>query len=339
MNREQINKLISSGGFPEVTEQRKLIETHISWVLSCDRFVYKIKKPIKYSFLDFSTLERRKFFCEKEWQLNRRFAEDIYLEVLPVNVKNGHYFIGGHTGALIDYTLKMRKLDTEKRMDLLLLRDQVGKEHIEALAEWIAEFHKKATLIHEKNVLDLKEKFNDLSTEEDFVSTNLGLAYGKQIKRAIEASDTFLGNNEKLLMSRLRQGFFRDCHGDLHARNIFLLPEPQPFDCLEFNDDYRQIDVLNEVAFLCMDLDAYGKKELSDRCIRHYSLQFPVMRTAAEHRLFVYFKAYRANVRAKVSSLRAKSATKEGEKKILLATIKKYLKLVQGYMNTLDARV
>lgn len=334
MIKEEIDKLLSHGEFPEATRQHKLVETHISWVILCDEFVYKIKKPIKYSFLDFSTLELRKHFCERELDLNQRFSENIYLEVLPVYGLQGHFIIGGNQGTLVDYALKMRKLDPEKQMDILVTEGRVNEKDIEDLAKSIADFHKGTTIIHKKNVLDVREKFNDLGLEREFLSEQLGSEYGKRIDRAIKASDTFLEEAGPLLLVRSRSGFFRDCHGDLHTRNIFLLPEPQPFDCIEFNDDYREIDVLNEVAFLCMDLDALGRKDLSDLFIDSYNTFFPAMRTEAERKLFVYYKGYRANVRAKVNSLRAGSASGRPERSKALIEVRKYLDLMENYMQT-----
>lgn len=336
MTQQEIDKLVFKGTFPEQTRACTLIETHISWVILCDLFVYKIKKPIQYSFLDFSTLELRKHFCERELELNQRFSKDIYLEVLPVYEVQGYFIIGGAKGKLIDYTLKMHKLDTEKQMDVLISNNKVSETDIKRLAERIGDFHKTATIINKKNIVGVKEKFDDLGLEKQFLCKNLGVEYGKRIDHAIATSNTFLQGSEKLLSERLQQGFFRDCHGDLHTRNIFLLPGPQLFDCLEFNDDYRHIDVLNEVAFLCMDLDALGKKDLSDVCISHYNLRFPTMRTQEEYRLFVYYKSYRANVRAKVNSLRAKNASSQVDRKKALSEVKKYVELMEGYLNLLN---
>lgn len=336
MTKNQIDILLSEGNFPESTGQRKLVETHISWVILCDRFVYKIKKPIQYSFLDFSTLELRKYYCHKEIELNQRFAKNIYLKVLPVLKIQGSLAIGGTKGTVLDYAVKMRKMDAGKQMDVLLTNDKVTSSDIRNLAERIAQFHGDAKIIHKKNVLDIKQRFNDLAAEKQFLSACFGTDVTRVIDDATGTSDTFLDKNKKLLENRLSSGFFRDCHGDLHSRNIFLLPAPQLFDCLEFNDDYRHIDVLNEIAFLCMDLDAFGKRELSNRCIEHYNLKFPAMGTQEERNFFVYYKSYRANIRAKVNSLRAKSASSEEERKKALAEVKKYLALMNSYLELLD---
>ncbi|MGB5437477.1 MAG: hypothetical protein WBM98_16395 [Maribacter sp.] len=343
MNQNQIDKLISEGEFPSPTKERKLVETHISWVILCDQYVYKIKKPMHYSFLDFSTLELRKHFCERELELNRRFTDNVYLEVLPIYETNNQYQIGGEKarlpdgqGKIVDYALKMRKLDPKKQMDVLLAKNKVSASNIENLAERISDFHKKATIIYKKTVLDIKDMFNDLGEEKEFISQNLNADSGLLIAYAIEASDKFLDTHEKLLHERLNSGFFRDVHGDLHTRNIFLLPDPQLFDCIEFNDGYRQIDILNEVAFLCMDLDALGRTDLSELFIEQYNRLFPAMRNEAERKLFIYYKSYRANIRAKVNSLRARSASNKGDKKKALAEVKKYLSLMDGYIKSLD---
>ena len=147
-------------------------------------------------------------------------------------------------------------------------------------------------------------------------------------------SDSFIEKSKDLLAARLREGFYRDCHGDLHSRNIFLLPAPVPFDCIEFNDDFRQIDVLNEVAFLCMDLDAFDRKDLSDLFVDDYNHFFPAIRTSEERNLFIYYKSYRANVRAKVNSLRAKSAANKTDENRALADAEKYLQLMDHYLKS-----
>ena len=179
------------------------------------------------------------------------------------------------------------------------------------------------------------EKFNDLAVLKEFIYKHLGKNYGKIIDRAIETSDSFIKRNEELLNDRLEKGYFRDGHGDLHTRNIFLLPDPQLFDCIEFNDDYRQDDVLNDVAFLCMDLDALGMQHLSDHFIHHYNQLFPTMNSEADKQLFIYYKCYRANVRAKVNSLRAKTDLEQGTKTNAFAEVKKYLSLMDSYLNSL----
>lgn len=335
MTTEQIKRLLSEGVFPEKTSQQKLIETHISWVILCDEFVYKIKKPVQYSFLDFSTPELRRFYCEREIKLNKRLSDHVYLEVSTIREYQHKIIIGGNEGTIIDYAVKMNKLDREKQMDQLLLRHLVTKDDIKKLAEKIASFHKNTNIIYQKDLQDIREKFNDLKAEKKYLAETLGTSYGRMIDDAIEFSDQFLNKNKKLIAERLSNGLYRDCHGDLHSRNIFLLPEPVPFDCIEFNDDFRQVDVLNEVAFLCMDLDAFDRRDLSELFLTYYNQFFPAMKTAEERNLFIYYKSYRANIRAKVNSLRAGSAKTDHEKSKALAAAEKYLSLMNRYLKAL----
>lgn len=335
MTNEEIHKLIESTEFPEPIKQKQLIETHISWVILCDNFVYKIKKPMKYSFLDFSSLELRKYYCEREVTLNNRLTTDLYLEVVPICKKSNSIALGGSGDDAIDFAVKMKKLDGEKQMDKLLGENKVRPIDIENLAVKIADFHQTASIIDTKDVLAIRDEFNDLASERDYVSKHSGVEYAEMIDRAVTFSNNFVKTHSELFQTRLTDGFYRDCHGDLHSRNIFLLPEPVPFDCIEFNDDFRQIDLLNEIAFLCMDLDAAGKSDFATLFLKRYNSQFPVLGTQEEQDLFVYYKAYRANVRAKVNSLRARSAATSNEKSSGLAAAEKYLSLMNGYMDEL----
>jgi len=335
MTKEQIDKLISEGTFPEAAVKPTLVETHISWIILADHFAYKIKKPVHYSFLDFSSLEKRKYFCEREIELNKRLTENIYINVEPVRESAGHYSIGQQEGVIIDYAVCMQKQDRTLQMDVLLSNNKVSRDDIYNLAQKIAVFHKNASVLHEIDLMDIPNKFIDLESEKYFLEKELNNKSRTIISHAIDISNSFTDKNKRLVANRLREGFFRDCHGDLHTRNIFLLPKPQPFDCIEFNDEFRQIDVLNEVAFLCMDLDAFERRDLSDLFISFYNDFFPCMRTREERRLFIYYKSYRANVRAKVNSLRARSAANETVKAAFLKESYKYLSLMYDYINLL----
>jgi len=335
MTSQHIAELLLTGAFPEQTGRPDVVETHISWVLLCDRFAYKIKKPIRYSFLDFSTLEKRKYYCEREIELNNRLTNDVYLDVQPIVEISGRLYVGDQKGELIDYAVRMRKLDRERQMDILLVNNKVTQSDMRSLGEKIAGFHKNTAIIHKKDVLQIRDEFNDLRNERRF----LGQEAGAIIDRAIDLSDSFIEKHQDYFGSRLKGGFYRDCHGDLHSKNIFLLADPQPFDCIEFNDEFRRIDVLNEVAFLCMDLDAFGRPELADLFLRYYNHFFPALKSRADRTLFLYYKTYRANIRAKVNSLRARSADNDMARKSALAEVDKYLGMMNGYLEVLDAGI
>jgi len=336
MTKEEIGKLVAKGSFPQSCLDPEIVETHISWVILCDEYVFKIKKPILYSFLDFSTLEKRRFFCGQEVELNRRLAPEVYVDVLPIFERNALFSIGGTEGQVVDYAVWMRRMDGQRQMSVLLKEDKVSKKDIQRLAEEVALFHQDATVIHEKDVFDVQQKFNDLDDERSFVKERLGDAAYRAITKAIKVSDAFIDGHHHLLRSRLQAGCYRDCHGDLHSRNIFLLDRPVIFDCIEFNDDYRYVDVLNDVAFLCMDLDAYQRHDLSDYFMQVYTTIFPCMKVAEEKKLFIYYKAYRANVRAKVNCLRAKAGSDPTLTKSSLAEAMRYLQLMKGYIDLLS---
>lgn len=230
----------------------------------------------------------------------------------------------------------MHKVDRNRQMDILLLNDKVTKTDIRDLARKVATFHRKTAIIYQKDLMDIADKFVALGEEIPWLQQQLGTGSGNIIQHAIEQSNYFMQKHKALLAARLQAGYFRDCHGDLHSRNIFLLPAPQPFDCIEFNDDYRQIDVLNEVAFLCMDLDAFERRDLSDGFLNYYNHFFRAVKTDEEYRLFIYYKSYRANVRAKVNSLRAYSAVDVVVRNTALGEVDKYLALMDHYLKQLS---
>jgi aminoglycoside phosphotransferase family enzyme/predicted kinase len=334
MDRENIIQLITQKNFPVETNTADLIETHISWVIVCDYFVYKIKKNVKYSFLDYSTLEKRRFFCEKEIELNNRLTTGIYLCVTSVRKALFKYYIDGSAGEVIDYAVTMRKLPEERRMDKLLAQNNVSDSDIKNLAVKISAFHKTANVIHWKNNSSLKKLFDDLLTQKNYLQKYDDCAV--LIDDAFKKSDKFFELNVRLLENRVSGNFIRDCHGDLHSRNIFLLPEPVPFDCVEFSDELRQIDVLDEIAFFCMDLDAFERFDLSALFFDEYNRLFPVSNTDEDHELFIFYKAYRANIRAKVNSLRAQNASNESERRQALENVHKYLLLMNNYLKSID---
>jgi aminoglycoside phosphotransferase family enzyme len=335
MTKDQINKLILQADLFGQLSPSTLIETHISWVVFSEHFAFKIKRPIAYSFLDFSTVEKRKYYCEREIELNKRLSGDMYLDVQEVREVEGEFCIGGNRGEIVDYAVRMRRIDSSKQMDILLSKNEVTLNNIRLLADKLAGFHKNAPILYQIDYLDVQKKFQDIAGERPFLEQESGKGIGDIIGHSLEVSNTFIQRHSHNLASRLKSGFFRDCHGDLHSKNIFLLPQPTPFDCIEFNDELRQIDVLNEIAFLCMDLDSFGRQDLSALFISCYNELFPVILSNEDNMLFIYYKSYRSNIRSKVNSLRAKTAKDETQKKNALSESVKYLELMNGYINLL----
>src|SRR5690606_16003365 len=212
----------------------------------------------KLSFLDFSTLEQRKYYCERELALNQRFSR-IYLDVLPVFKGRSGWLIGEGEGEIVDYAVRMERMLSSKRMDIMLHQNKVKRDDIHALAKEIASFHKKSEVIYKPfEIKKAQSLFNDIEEIQFFVQSEIGEYCAEIISRSVDWSDHFLKTNADYIQDRFDRGCQRDVHGDLHAGNIFLYTQPVLFDCIEFNDEFRQIDLLYEIAFLCMELEAEG---------------------------------------------------------------------------------
>jgi len=256
------------------------VETHISWVLIGEKYVYKIKRPVKFSFLDFSTLGKRRFFCNEEVRLNRRLTKDIYLGVSCI-YQDQDASDGGRVRLTIkdakepgaepcEYAVKMKKLDQEKMMNRMLVSGRVRPDDVLELAGIIADFHSKA----EKAKDDygspeiVWRQIADLGSFQDAIEQACGM--GKQVDEVLASSKRFIDKNEQLLRKRAEQGMVKDCHGDLHSGNIFLDGGVVITDCIEFNRDFRCIDVASDIAFMAMDLDAHGREDLSALFVGSY---------------------------------------------------------------------
>jgi uncharacterized protein len=332
MDKKQVENIMENCSFPGKCENPELVETHISWIIMAEDFVYKIKRPVKFSFLDFSTLEKRKYFCEEELKLNRRMEPEMYLDVLPVTA-DLKIAEDGQDANIVDYALKMKRMDNSKEMDKLLAENKVTKEYIEKLAEKIARFHKNTRVIKNAfRTLEFHEEFADIATQYDFISKKIGDDAKQKVSMCIENSFNYLNKIRSFSNERVISGFQRDCHGDLNATNIFLYDEPVIFDCIEFSSELRQIDVLNDIAFLCVDLDFYGRDDLSELFYEKYREFFGMEENDEELELFRYFKSYRANVRAKVTMINIQKQN-DSEDTRKLNDVKKYIDLMAGYMD------
>jgi len=302
MTAEDIHRIVSESLFPGVKTGVSLVETHISWVILTDEFAFKIKKPVRFDFLDFSTLERRRFFCEEELRLNRRLAPQMYLRVLPVGADG----IGGTQLPTTDYAVQMHRMDNSREMDKLLGTNEIGATDMQQLATLLSQFHLQnqlETTLPYRPAEDAHD-FADLFTLEADLAA-LKVPDAGLLRTWAETIPAFLYKHRTRSEDRIHRGFWVEGHGDLHSHNIFLPQNAPPvvFDCLEFNEHFRRMDVLNELAFLCMDLEFYGRKDLADTFIQNYTQRWACFQGPEDSELFTYFKAYRANVRLKVALL------------------------------------
>lgn len=333
MQREQLLKMKQKCLFPDSCNDSAFTETHISWVVITDHYAFKVKRPVELSFLDFSTLEKRKFYCEQEVKLNKRLAPDMYIGVIPLT----HSLILDNSAGndeIIDYAVKMKRMDNNLEMHKMLEEDKVTREQLEKLAIKIAQFHNNTPVVKNAfNTSAMIEDYANLRKLVDDDADNLLVPddYKKIVMGCVEKSKNFLNDSRSLLNERIINGFQRDCHGDLNATNIFLYDDPVIFDCIEFNEEFRYIDVLNEIAFLCVDLDFYGKKDLSSFFLKSYMKEFGIEEDKIPHALFGFYKSYRANVRAKVTILSLKEDLEDEKKR---EDVKNYIQLMQEYCNS-----
>lgn len=299
--------LLKKEAYSEDIRYIKLLQTHISWVFLTGKYAYKVKKPVNFGFLDYSTLEKRRFFCFKEVELNRRLSPDIYIGVVPIKDNNGNITIGGK-GKIIDYAVKMIEMPQEKMMDELLEKNKVSKEIIEKIAYIISNFHQKA----ERNT-DI-DKFGEIrtiknNTDENFMQTKDyidNLITRHQYDALFKYTDDFYKENKDLFAKRIKQGRICDCHGDLYSKNICVMDNIYIYDCIEFNDRFRYSDTASDVAFLAMDLDFHNEKELSQYFISSYA---GFSHDCNLSSIVPFYKIYRAYVRGKVHAFQSNDET------------------------------
>ncbi len=280
----------------------RLIETHISWLLLTGTYAYKIKKPVDFGFLDFSTLEKRHFFCLEELRLNRRFAAELYLDVLAITGSPRQPRMDG-TGEVVEYAIKMRQFDDGRLFTRLIAANRLESQHIDRLAETVAAFHAAIARSTAEDPHGLPENIR-AAVAENFAQIGPLLEQSSDsndLKALQSWSVKACQNLEARLRQRKRDGFVRECHGDLHLGNIVLIEDrPTLFDCIEFNEDLRWIDVISELAFTAMDLSVRRHPELAFRLLNRY---LEITGDYAGLALFDFYRSYRAMVRAKIAML------------------------------------
>lgn len=280
----------------------ELVETHISWVLLTGPYAYKIKKPLNLGFLDFSTLEKRRFFCEEELRLNRRLAPSLYLEVIPITGSPAMPVLGG-TGKPIEYAVKMIQFSEAARLDRMLARGELHPEHVDLLAQELAEFHGRIAIAGaDKPFGDPEHVHVPVIQNFTQISTRIEAQDQTQLQRLEIWSESRFADLCKSFENRKRDGFIRECHGDAHLANMVWHEQSVLlFDCLEFNDNLRWIDVMSEAAFLVMDLDDRGHPDFARRVLNAYLEHTGDYAGLA---VFRFYQVYRALVRAKVACIR-----------------------------------
>ncbi len=304
-----VESLMNKAAFDHAVHSVELIETHISWVILAGDYVYKIKKPLKLDFLDFGDLESRKFYCEEEVRLNRPWAPGIYLDVVPVTFENSQAKFSGK-GAPVEYAVRMRRFDQEALLDRELERGTLTVDDMRELGAHVAERHLGA------KVIDASQRDRVIGLTKQFMLDNFtalqGVVDEDELNEVRDWTEREIGKLAAQLLTRFDDGFVRDCHGDLHLRNLVRLPNGiSAFDCIEFDQDLRHIDVFCDIAFLMIDLVARRRHDLAAHFLNRY-----LERTGdyGGMSLFSLYFVYRCLVRAKVAAIRCAERTQEKDK-------------------------
>lgn len=287
------------------TKDVRLIETHLSWVFLTGSFVYKLKKPVHFDFVDFSTLALRKYFCEEEVRCNKAFAPDLYVGVVPVVQRaDGRLCVEPQEihadDVVFEYAVKMHEFDDDMQADHLLERDLLGMDEMRDFGARLARQH--AGLPELSAVYDpgaaIRDNFKTLAKSSGVVVAGLG----EELAALEQLTLAELSSNTPLLLQRHKQGFVRECHGDLHLSNIARLDGGlTAFDCLEFDESLRHIDVWCDAGFLFMDCCIRDRVDLAYAFVDGY---LDVTGDYAGAHLLRMFANYRSVVRAKIAALR-----------------------------------
>ncbi len=296
-------------------------QTHISHVFLTDNFVYKIKKPVDFGFLDYSTLEKRKFYCEEEVRLNKRLSPDIYNGVVAITNKGI-----AKEGEAIEYAVKMKRLPEKNIMKELLKEYKVSYKSIKEMASLLVKFHKEAEKNQEIKSYATAEAMKK-NTDENFQQTKDMDIFDKKKYDFIKKSTNDFYNKKEIFQNRIKENKIAECHGDLHSGNIFITDEVKIFDCIEFNKSFRYSDVANDVAFLAMDLEKQKQVPLSKYLINKY---VDISEDYTLYTVLDFYKCYRAFVRAKVSAFMLSDAQGK-EKEILENDCREYLDIAYNY--------
>lgn len=295
-----IRALLDADAYPHPVQGVLLIETHISCVLLAGDYAYKIKKPLSLGFLDFRTLDSRRFFCEEEIRLNRPWAPEIYLGVEKITLRQGRAHVGGN-GDAVEFAVKMKRFDQALRLDRQLESGQLRAEDMRELGASIAARHEAADIVagsQRQHVLELTES----QIQDNFTALRSRIDDGL-LSPLYEWTQQALHRLRPVIGQRFDQGYYRDCHGDLHLANLVRLPSGiTTFDCIEFSADLRYIDVACDIAFLVMDLESKRRADLAAHFINRY---YERTDDYGSMRLFDLYFVYRCLVRAKVDAIRA----------------------------------
>ncbi len=328
-----IDDFQNPAALPDKSDSVSVVQTHISIVFVADEFVYKVKKPVNFGFLDFSTLEKRRYYCHQEVKLNRRLSTDIYIDVLAITFDGKKYTMRGDGREAVEYAVKMKRIPDKDLMKSVFERGELTLDHLKEVAEILARFHSNAHRSTEIDQFGKPEKFR-VNTDENFdqVKKYIGVSIKENEFKALKTwTDDFYRSNREIFLKRIGQGRVRDCHGDLHMEHICFTENLSIIDCIEFNDRFRFSDTVADIAFLLMDLEYHGGEKFSKVLWDEYK---KLTGETGVDSLLTFYKVYRAFVRGKVNSFQMDDEAISSEKKEeAVQTAKKYFQLAYTYIS------
>ena len=326
-----IQALLQPALYSHPVDSVKLVQTHISYVLLAGDFVYKFKKPVNFGFLDFSTLEKRHFYCDQELTLNRRLCPEIYLDLVKLNLDNDQYSFNG-SGETVEYGVKMARMPEEGMMSNVIQAGKLNEHHLDNIVNTLVPFYKNAATGEDINQFGTADAvavnvLENFEQTKDFVGQ--GALTQQQFDDISRYAQDVLAQTD-LFSTRIAGEHIRDCHGDLHSVNICLTEEhAYIYDCIEFNERFRFHDVACDVAFLAMDLDYYGLTDLSQLFIERFCL---AAKDSGLIDMLDFYKCYRAYVRGKIGLFTAADpVVDESVRQECLRNAAKYFELAHQY--------
>jgi aminoglycoside phosphotransferase family enzyme len=295
---EKVRHLQRAEAYPDRPDHVDTVETHMSWVFLTDRYVYKLKKPVRYNFLDFGIIDARHRNCEEEVRLNRRLAPDVYLGTIPLAVvADGILQLGG-TGAVVDWLVKMRRLPADRMLDQCIRHGRVPENGIAALGTVLARFYATRTAI-EVTADEYRQRFEDeiRSNLRALATPGTGVSVAT-VTAVCSAQLRLLAEQPELFRARVEAGRIIEGHGDLRPEHVCFEATPVIIDCLEFRRELRILDALDDLALLSMECRRLGTDAIGSQVLDIYAR---VTGDRAPQRLLAFYHSFRATVRARLA--------------------------------------
>lgn len=327
----KIEFLSRASSYPEGPKSVEPLETHMSWVFLTDTFAHKLKKPVRHAFLDFSTVEARRYFCDQEVKLNRELAAGVYIGTVPLCLGRAGALQLGEDGTVVDWLVKSHRLPAARTLDRMIERGEVTERDISEVALLLARFYRRSAPIV-PGPSDHRRRFEDdlHAIRRELTKPEHGLS-AESIDMPVDALLQVLRKDAALFDDRIMQHRIVEAHGDLRPEHVYLTAPPVILDRLEFNRAFRILDPVEELAFLAMECDLLGAPWIGESLFATYTL---LADDDPPERLIPFYKSYRACLRAKISAWHTREPREVGAS-AWIGRARSYLALAGSYIPSL----